>query len=100
MFNFLNKLFGSSSKETLKELFANGAVIIDVRTKTEFDGGHIKDSQNIPLDRIHNSIGDLNKSQTYIMVCASGIRSRNAMNILKEHGFEHVYNGGSWTRFL
>lgn len=100
MRKLMNKLFGTTTSETLEGLFANGATIIDVRTKAEFDGAHVRESQNIPLDTLKYSTGQLDKTQNYIIVCASGIRSRDAVGILKEEGFENVFNGGSWTRFL
>ena len=48
-------LFGP--KTDYKELHKNGGVIIDVRTKGEFNYGHIKGSVNIPLDRLNAQIG-------------------------------------------
>ncbi len=44
---FLDKLFGGP-KVDLKELVKQGAVIVDVRTPAEYQGGHIKGSINIP----------------------------------------------------
>ncbi|MDD4516142.1 rhodanese-like domain-containing protein [Massilibacteroides sp.] len=100
MFGFLSKLFNSTSSEMLNELLADGAVLIDVRTRSEFNAGHAKKSKNIPLDEISKSINQFDKEKTYILVCASGVRSRTAVNILKSHGFSNLYNGGSWASFL
>ncbi len=49
---------------------------------------------NIPLSRMANAIveGQLGKAQTYILVCRSGNRSKQAANNLSQLGFEKVYN--------
>ena len=55
-------IFGSgTSSEEIKEMIANGAVIIDVRTPGEFQGGHVAGSKNIPLQTIGNRIDEIKK---------------------------------------
>ncbi|WP_339610140.1 rhodanese-like domain-containing protein [uncultured Planktosalinus sp.] len=94
MIQQLKSIFGIGPKANYKNLLAQGAVIIDVRTKEEFKSGHIKGSKNIPLNTITNSLND--KQKTYILCCASGIRSGSAKNTLKSKGFLNIYNAGSW----
>ncbi|MEO9964236.1 MAG: rhodanese-like domain-containing protein [Reichenbachiella sp.] len=79
------------------ELTKNGAVIIDVRTKAEYQQGHIKGSQNIPLNNLSNHYSKLHKNKCIITCCASGMRSGTAKRILKSNGFIEVYNGGGWN---
>lgn len=93
--SFLKNLFGLGPKVDYKEVMSNGAVIVDVRTKGEFKGGHIDGSINIPLPELNKKLNKLDKSKTIITCCASGVRSGSAKNILKSSGFE-AYNGGSW----
>lgn len=95
MLNFLKKLFGGSSVD-YKELVANGAQIVDIRTPAEFSNGHIKNSKNIPLQQLQSQIKKLDKKKPVITCCASGMRSASARGILQNHGFE-VYNGGGWS---
>jgi phage shock protein E len=95
MINFFKKIFGE--KVNFQELISNGAIIIDVRTKEEYQKGHLKNSLNIPLDKLTSGWKKLDKSKTIITCCASGMRSSSATGILKSNGFEKVYNGGSWT---
>ena len=98
--SFFSNLLGSSGPKTdLRELLGNGALLIDVRTKGEFAGGHIKDSKNIPLDELDRALPKLDKEQTFILVCASGMRSARATSIMKQNGFTKCYNGGSWVNF-
>ena len=96
MLQLLKNLFGIGPKVDLKEVMKNGAVIVDVRTKGEYQGGHIKGSVNIPVQTLGGNLSKLKKDKPIITCCASGMRSANAKNILKSNGFTEVYNGGGW----
>lgn len=78
------------------ELIDQGAMIIDVRSKSEYQGGHIEGSVNIPLQSIEQSLKRINKDKPVITCCASGMRSGSAKRILKSNGYTEVYNGGGW----
>lgn len=78
-------------------LLKNGASIIDVRTKAEFQQGHIRGSVNIPLHNLEGSLSKIKKDKPVITCCASGMRSASAKSILKSNGFTDVYNGGGWS---
>jgi phage shock protein E len=95
MLDLFRKIFGE--KVNLHEVILNGATIIDVRSKAEFQQGHLKNSVNIPLDKIDQSIKKIDKNKPVITCCASGMRSAAAKKVLKSNGFTQVYNGGSWT---
>jgi phage shock protein E len=83
--------------ESVKEFVDKGAIIIDVRTPGEFQGGHIKGSKNIPLNTIGNQIESIKKlNKPVIACCASGMRSSQATSILKSNGIEAM-NGGGWA---
>jgi len=96
MIQLLKNLFGLSPKVNYKELIKNGAQIIDVRSKGEFQGGHLKNSINIPLDTLEINLSKLKKDKPVITCCASGMRSASAKSILKSNGFTEVHNGGGW----
>jgi len=93
--SFLERIFGK--KVDLQEVISSGAVILDVRTKGEFQSGHLRNSINIPVDNLPGNIKKLDKKKPIITCCASGARSASARNILLSNGFEQVYNGGSWN---
>jgi len=97
--SFFSNLFNQGPKVDLQELLNNGAMLIDVRTKGEYAGGHAKNSKNIPLDELSNSLKKLDKGKVYIVVCASGARSSSAVSLMKRNGFTECYNGGSWYNF-
>jgi phage shock protein E len=95
MLNFIKKLFGTSSAD-LGHLLTAGAVVLDVRTKNEFDAGHIRGAKHIPLDKIQTQMNEIRRlNKPVITVCRSGSRSAVAKKILSNAGIE-AYNGGSW----
>ena len=98
MLNSLKNLFGIGPKVDYAALLKNGATIVDVRTKPEFENGHIKGSKNLPLGSLQQNLGKIkNKNTPVITCCASGMRSSSAKNILIAQGYTEVYNGGAWT---
>lgn len=97
MIQLLKKLFGMNNEADFKQMVANGATILDVRTKDEYKTGHIKGSLNIPLPMLTaSSLAHLKKDKPIITCCASGMRSASAKSLLKSQGFTEVYNGGGW----
>lgn len=96
MIGFIKKLLGMGTSVDFGELLKNGAIIVDVRTKQEYQNGHLKASLNIPLNVLENNLSKLKKDTPIITCCASGMRSASAKSILKSNGFSDVYNGGSW----
>lgn len=98
MMETLKKMFGIGPSADYAELVKAGAVILDVRTKGEYMGGHIKGSLNIPVDQLANNLGRLpDKQKPVITCCASGMRSANAKRILESNGYTQVHNGGGWV---
>lgn len=70
--------------------------IIDVRSPEEYKSGHVKNSINIPLQKIEEQLSDIKTfAQPIILCCASGGRSGQATQFLKNEGLDCT-NGGSW----
>ena len=69
-------------------------VILDVRTKSEFNEGHIANSINIDFqsDTFLNEISKLDKSKTYAVYCRSGNRSGQAVSRMTNEEFISLYN--------
>jgi len=69
-------------------------VLLDVRSKQEYDEGHLRGAINIPLYeleyRAENELGD--KNCIIISYCSAGIRSKKAIEILKKMGYRNLYN--------
>ena len=100
------KASNDSSLVTPKELSLkqNDVVLIDVRTPGEFEQGHLENSVNINIadKSFKEEVGKLDKSQPVYVYCKVGGRSAKAANMLREMGFEEVYDlkGGiqNWER--
>ncbi|SDG34866.1 MULTISPECIES: rhodanese-like domain-containing protein [Epilithonimonas] len=97
MLDAIKNLFGME-KTDYAALLKEGAVILDVRSKSEYDGGHIKNSINIPVDQLQKNLSKLkDKKKPIITCCASGMRSASAKSILQNNGYKNVHNGGGWS---
>jgi rhodanese-related sulfurtransferase len=59
MIETIKKIFGIGPKVNYQELIVQGAVIVDVRTKGEYQSGHVKGSINIPLDNLGNNLSKI-----------------------------------------
>ena len=95
MLNFFRSLFTkhNSAKEAA---LRNGAVILDVRSPSEYKQGHVEGSKNVPVNEIRSKLEMIKKwNKPVITVCASGSRSAVAKTVLTSAGIE-AYNGGSW----
>jgi rhodanese-related sulfurtransferase len=67
-------------------------VILDVRTQTEYDEGHIEGAILIPVQELPDRLDELDKSNEHIVYCRTGNRSSTAVEILGEAGFSKVYH--------
>ncbi|HPM29996.1 MAG TPA: rhodanese-like domain-containing protein [Chryseolinea sp.] len=98
MIETLKKIFGMEPSADYASLVKDGAIVLDVRSKGEYAGGHIKGSLNISVDQLERNLNQLSdKNKTIITCCASGMRSASAKSILKSKGYTNVHNGGSWA---
>ena len=80
----------TKTESSLDEIISkNNYIIIDVRTKDEYDDSHIKGAINIPYDEI-NEETELDKNKTILVYCKSGVRSNKAYNTLKDLGYNVV----------
>jgi len=70
------------------------AQIIDVREADEFAAGHLPEARHIPLGKLVERAGELEKfkDKPIIVCCASGMRSAKGCAALGKLGFSRVYN--------
>ncbi|MGZ3938417.1 MAG: rhodanese-like domain-containing protein [Flavisolibacter sp.] len=77
-------------KEVLKK-----ASIVDVRTPGEYLEGHYPGAINIPLNELPNRLEEFKELKTPIVAyCRSGARSGMAVSLLKQNGYNEIYNVG------
>lgn len=97
MFGLFKNLFGQQDNSQLKEVLADNAFLVDVRTPSEFASGSVKGAVNIPLDKISGQLPKFKNKKHIVVFCRSGNRSGQAKQILEINGFENVINGGTWS---
>lgn len=76
-------------------------VLIDVRTSSEYNNGHIRGAKLVPLDTINNSkiIKKILTNTKIIVYCQSGVRSAQAAKKLSGLGYTQIYDMGGITNW-
>ena len=77
----------------------NPGVVIDVRTRKEYQDGHLKEADyqfDLLSGEFEEKLSSLDKDNTYYLYCRTGNRSGKAANLMKERGFDKVYNIGGY----
>ncbi len=69
------------------------AVVLDVRTPTEFAAGHLDKAINVDYENpsFETEIKKLDTSKTYFVYCRSGNRSGRSIEIMRRDGFDHIF---------
>ena len=85
---------GVNTAAALQLINHKNAIVLDVREQTEYEAGHVLNSKLIPLGKLKERIGELEKykDQSMLVVCRSGNRSGKACFILGKLGFSQIYN--------
>jgi NADPH-dependent 2,4-dienoyl-CoA reductase/sulfur reductase-like enzyme/rhodanese-related sulfurtransferase len=68
------------------------ALLIDVRRPDEFEKGKIQHAINIPVDELRNRLNEIPTNTPIYIYCEAGLRGYLAHRILKQHGFNEVFN--------
>ena len=95
--NISKQLSDSSAVPDLQTLIKAGAFLVVVRNPSEFAGGQVKGSVNIPLDQVVTQLSKFKNKNNIVVFCQSGGRSLMAKSILTKNGIENIINGGSWN---
>jgi rhodanese-related sulfurtransferase len=104
VFTMLKKRFFMLTNKNVKNVDADEAnklinenkniIILDVRTKGEFESGHIPKAKNIPVQQLSTRIKELEKYKDapILVHCASGGRSPSAVKALVNNNFTQIYH--------
>ena len=104
-------LFGCSSKANYHQIDGQSAldmmnnetdyIIIDVRTESEYQQGHIKNAINILNESIDERVSEIltDKDQLLLVYCRSGNRSKQASEKLAKLGYSNIYEFGGISDF-
>lgn len=83
-----------------KQLIAQGATVLDVRSPDEYASGHLPQATNVPLQSFDVAAVDKlvggDKSKPIVTYCAKGGRAQKAKDTLEAAGYTHVVNGGGY----
>ena len=91
----MQQLLTGEVNAAVSAAFAAGATVVDVRTPAEYESGHYKGAQNIPLQELPGRLAEVgDKTNAIVVYCASGMRSARAAKILTAAGFTDVTNAG------
>lgn len=74
------------------EIITDQDMLIDVRTKEEYEAGHISNAINIPIDNFRDRLGEIDKSKYIYIYCLGGLRGYLAQRILRQNGYNAVRN--------
>ncbi len=89
--------------EELREKMAgkDKPVVIDVRTKHEYEIWHIEGALNMPVDELRHNLDQFDRDSEIIVHCRTSYRSYLAYRILKNNGFKNVKNlNGSYLSLV
>lgn len=73
-----------------RSALGDGLQFIDVRNPGEVDAAPLGGARNIPLPRLRDAIGELDRERPVVVVCAGGARSLIANSLLRASGFTDV----------
>ena len=99
MRKWLKKLYRSKqniTKEEMMDMISNNSnvVILDVRSHQEYEEGHLKGAINISVYDLYREAPKkiIDKEAIIIAYCSVGLRSENAINILRKMGYKNLYH--------
>ncbi len=76
------------------------AVLLDVRSREEWQAAHGTEGIHIPWHDLRTRHTELDPAEQYIVMCRGGQRASIAASILKMHGFDRIANlGGGFTAY-
>lgn len=90
--NIMKGLFMPLSPYKFHEWSHSDSCLLDVRTPDEYSLNAIEGSVNIELDQLRDRLDEIPRDKNLYIFCGVGLRGYVATRILKQHGFEQVYN--------
>ncbi len=101
MWNPFRKSYESLTATEARARLRGGAILIDVRSRDEWNRGHAREARHITLGTLESKLGSLPQGTPVIAICHSGVRSASAARMLASRGYESasVRGGmGAWER--
>lgn len=78
----------------VQALAVQGALILDVRSSSEYAGGHAEGAVHVPVSEVAERMPAIapDKGQQIVVYCAKGVRAANAESTLREMGYTKILN--------
>lgn len=99
MRKWIRKLYRTRTNITKSEMLDiieknPDTILLDVRSPQEFNEGHLNGAINIPTYELYLKAPRMipNRENIIIAYCTVGLRSKNAINILKRLGYQNLYH--------
>ena len=85
-----------TAEEAYEMMVSQEVVVVDVRTREKYDGGHIENAVLVPNESIGSEMPEAlpDKESTLLIYCRSGRRSKDAAQKLLALGYQSVYDFG------
>jgi hydroxyacylglutathione hydrolase len=88
-----SEVYSTGTPADLASSIESGDVkLIDVRSKEEWNEGHIKQAEHRFLGRLPKHLNDLSRDEKLVVQCRSGARSAIGVSVLQAAGFKNVVN--------
>ncbi|WP_047395265.1 FAD-dependent oxidoreductase [Cetobacterium sp. ZOR0034] len=96
-----NAINGKNKIVTPKELKEkrDEFLVIDVRSKSQYEAAHIEDAINIPLETLREKVKELDKSKKIAVHCNKGVTGNMGQNILLNSGFDAYNISGGYSNY-
>ena len=95
--NIKNNLVKQFYAEDIESIKNNpNCMLVDVRTKAEFEAENIEGSINIPIDELRENLAKIDKNKEICLICLSAIRSYIACRILTQKGYKCSHLAGGF----
>ncbi|CCB92217.1 uncharacterized protein ycbL [Waddlia chondrophila 2032/99] len=86
----LSELNILSVQDLIKNL--GDTFVVDIRTKSEWDRGHIQSAHFIEGGQIAERMNEIPKDQQVAVICGSGFRASIIVSLLKRSGYDKISN--------
>lgn len=90
----------SINASEIKSLDTEKVLLLDIRSREEFEINGIKGSVNVPFDEISTGLSKLPKDKPVYVLCRTGDLSEEVAEILEDRGYD-VYNiDGGYAAYI
>jgi rhodanese-related sulfurtransferase/biotin operon repressor len=89
------------SRDGVKELLKDKAVLLDVRPRQEFEAGHLRGAINIPIEELADRMNELTRERQIVTYCRGEycLFADEAAELLRANGYDVVRLEGGWPEW-